>query len=196
LALEWAAEADAVAREHALALVTYVMVPWTQGLALIVQGDHADGYPKLAGAIDLYRSQGGLHIAPSNNMYLAQALMALRRFDEASTLLNEALEIIERTDHRIDEAEVHRVLGELLLQQPSPDWDAAESSFLRALEVARAQEAKGFELRGAMALARLWRSQGKHEQARDLLAPIYGWFTEGFDTKDLKEARALLNQLS
>ena len=103
--------------------------------------------------------------------------------------------LIERTGHRMDEAEVHRVLGELLWQQPTPDWQAAESSFLKALEVARSQEAKGFELRAAMSLARLWQDQGKRSEACDLLAPIYGWFTEGFDTHDLKAARQLLESL-
>ena len=88
------------------------------------------------------------------------------------------------------------MLGELLWQQSVPDWNAAESSFLRALEVARAQQAKGFELRAAMSLARLWRSQGKGKEARDLLAPIYGWFTEGFEARDLREAKALLNEWS
>ena len=117
------------------------------------------------------------------------------RFDEAKALLNKALELIERTGHRIDEAEVHRVLGELLRQQPVPDLDSAESAFLRALEVARAQEAKGFELRAAMGLARLWQSQGKGKEALDLLKPVYDWFTEGFDTKDLIDAKALLDQV-
>lgn len=133
---------------------------------------------------------------PFQYLYLAQALIALMRFDEAKALLNKALELIERTGHRIDEAEVHRVLGELLRQQPVPDLDSAESAFLRALEVARAQEAKGFELRAAMGLARLWRSRGKGKEARELLAPIYRWFTEGFDTKDFKEAKALLEELA
>ena len=82
--------------------------------------------------------------------------------------------------------------GELLWQQPVPDWDAAERAFLRALEVARSQQAKGRELRAAMSLARLWQSQGKRQEAYDLLAPVCDWFTEGFDTKDLKEAKALL----
>jgi tetratricopeptide (TPR) repeat protein len=196
LALEWAAEAHTIAREHALTLMAEQLVPWTEGIALIVQGDHAEGYPKLAGNNAWWRGQGALMQVPLANLYLAQALTALKRFDEARTLLDEALEIIDRTGHRRDEAEVHRVLGELLWQQSGPDWDAAESAFSRALEVARAQQAKGFELRAAMGLARLWQSQGKRSQAHDLLAPIYGWFTEGFDARDLREAKALLEELS
>jgi len=126
---------------------------------------------------------------------LAQAMIALERFDEARTRLDEALEIIDRTGHRTDEAEVHRVLGELLCQQPVPDWDGAERAFLRALEVARSQQAKGWELRAAMGLARLWQTQSKRKEALKLLQPVYNWFTEGFDTKDLKEAKALLDEL-
>jgi predicted ATPase len=90
---------------------------------------------------------------------------------------------------------VHRIRGELHQHGDTPDLPAAEQSFNRALEVARSQEAKGFELRIAMSLARLWRSQGKRGQAYDLLAPIYNWFTEGFGTRDLKEARNLLDEL-
>ena len=121
--------------------------------------------------------------------------MGLKRFAEARTLLDEAVEIIDRTGHRMHEAEVHRVLGELHLQGPTPDLDAAQTSFLKSLEVARAQDAKGWELRAATSLARLWESQGKRREAYELLAPIYNWFTEGFDTKDLKDAKALLEQL-
>ena len=196
LALEWAAEAHGIARDHALTYVAAFSVPWVEGLALILQRDDANGYPKLARACNLWQGQGALHTVPFQYLHLAQALIALMRFDEAKALLNKALELIERTGHRIDEAEVHRVLGELLRQQPVPDLDSAESAFLRALEVARAQEAKGFELRAAMGLARLWRSRGRGKEARELLAPIYGWFTEGFDTKDFKEAKALLEELA
>ena len=94
------------------------------------------------------------------------------------------------------EAEVNRVAGEVLLK--SPEWDAVkvEGYFDRALTIARAQQAKSWELRAAMSMARLWRDQGKRQQAYDLLAPVYGWFTEGFDTLDLKQAKALLDELA
>ena len=85
--------------------------------------------------------------------------------------------------------------GEIALLSPQPDAAKAEAYFERSLEIARAQQAKFWELRTAMSMARLWRDQGKRDEARDLLAPIYGWFTEGFDTRDLKEAKALLNEL-
>jgi predicted ATPase len=93
------------------------------------------------------------------------------------------------------EAEVHRIAGEIALKSPKPDAAKAEEYFERALTVARQQQAKSWELRAAMSLARLWRDQGKRDAASDLLAPVYGWFTEGFDTLDLKEAKALLDEL-
>jgi predicted ATPase len=94
------------------------------------------------------------------------------------------------------ESEVHRVVGELALTATSPDAAKAGSHFERALAVAREQQAKSWELRAAMSMAGLWRDQGKRQQAHDLLAPVYGWFTEGFDTLDLKEAKTLLSDLS
>ena len=90
----------------------------------------------------------------------------------------------------------HRIAGEIALKSPEPDAAKAEAYFERALAVARQQQAKSWELRAAMSLARLWRDQGKVQQARELLAPVYGWFTEGFDTRDLKEAKALLEELA
>jgi predicted ATPase len=93
------------------------------------------------------------------------------------------------------EAEVSRVAGEIVLMPSKPDATKAEAYFERALDVARQQQAKSWELRAAMSLAQLWRDQGKPQQARELLAPVYGWFTEGFDTRDLKEAKALLEEL-
>jgi predicted ATPase len=102
---------------------------------------------------------------------------------------------VETTGERWCEAEVHRVAGEIALKSPEPDAAKAQAYFGRALAVARAQQAKSCELRAAMSAARLWRDQGKPDQARDLLAPIYGWFTEGFDALDLKQAKALLDEL-
>jgi predicted ATPase len=101
----------------------------------------------------------------------------------------------ETTKERWCEAEVNRVAGEITLKSPQPDIAKAQEYFERALTVARAQQAKSWELRAAMSLARLWRDQGKVRQAREVLAPVYGWFTEGFETRDLKEAKALLEEL-
>ena len=110
--------------------------------------------------------------------------------------INEAMTAVETTKERWFEAEVNRVAGEIALISPEPDAPKAEAYFERALEVARAQQAKSWELRAATSMARLWRDQGKPQQARELLAPVYGWFTEGFDTLDLKEAKALLDELA
>jgi predicted ATPase len=109
--------------------------------------------------------------------------------------MGEAMTALETTKERWHEAEVNRIAGEIALLSPEPDVAKAEAYFERALAVARAQQAKSWELRAAMNIARLWRDQDKRNQARDLLAPVYGWFTEGFDTRDLKEAKALLDEL-
>jgi predicted ATPase len=102
---------------------------------------------------------------------------------------------IQTTGETIFEAEVNRIAGEIALRSPTPDQAKAETYLQRALRVSRGQQAKSWELRAAMSLARLWRDQGKVQQARELLAPVYGCFTEGFDTRDLKEAKALLGTL-
>ena len=103
---------------------------------------------------------------------------------------------VETTGERWFEADIHRVAGEIAFKSPEFDAAQAEAHFERALAVARQQRAKSWELRAAMSMARLWRDQGKPQQARELVAPVYGWFTEGFDTLDLKEAKALLGELT
>ena len=125
-----------------------------------------------------------------------QPMRDLGQFDDAWRCIGEAMTAVETTKEKWFEAEVHRIAGEIALMSPEPDAAKAEAYFERALAVARQQQAKSWELRAAMSLARLWRDQGKVQQARELLAPVYGWFTEGFDTRDLKEAKALLEQLS
>jgi predicted ATPase len=102
---------------------------------------------------------------------------------------------VEKTKERWCEAEIYRTAGEIALMSSEPDAAKAEAHFERALAVAREQQAKSWELRAAMSMARLWHDQGKRQQAHDLLAPAYGWFTEGLDTLDLKEAKALLGEL-
>ena len=127
---------------------------------------------------------------------LAKAYAELGRFDEAWRRIGEAVRTMEATKETWCEAEVNRVAGEVALASPERDVTKAEAYFERALAVARQQQAKSWELRASMSLARLWRDQGKVQQARELLAPVYGWFTEGFDTRDLKEAKALLDALA
>jgi len=109
--------------------------------------------------------------------------------------VNEALAFVERTEERFYEAELYRLQGELLLQQSEHSAPAAAASFQKAMTIAHHQQAKSLELRAVMSLSRLWQQQGKKEEARQMLAEIYGWFTEGFDTKDLQEAKELLEEL-
>jgi predicted ATPase len=139
---------------------------------------------------------------------LAEAYGQVGRADEGLCALDEALAHVDKTGERFWEAELHRLRGELLLIQGTGKGNArtaapelpimaeAETRFVRALDIARRQQAKSWELRAAMSLSRLWQHQGKHDAAQQLLAPIYGWFTEGFDTADLQEAKALLEALS
>jgi predicted ATPase len=109
--------------------------------------------------------------------------------------MSEALASVETTGERWLEAEIHRVAGEIALASPERHAVGAETYFERALAIARAQQAKSWELRAATSLARLWGDQGKRQQARALLAPVYGWFSEGFDTLNLKQAKTLLDEL-
>ena len=132
---------------------------------------------------------------PLSLTYLTRAYAELGQFDDAWRSIGEAVTMIETTKESWYEAEVNRLAGEIALMSPEPDAAKAEAYFDRALSVARVQQAKSWELRAAMSMARLWRDQGKRDEARELLAPVYGWFTEGFDTPDLKEAKALLKEL-
>jgi predicted ATPase len=126
---------------------------------------------------------------------MAEAYGRGRRYDEGLAMLEEALALVDQSEERYGEAEIHRLKGELLLRRASPP-EEAEACFRQALDVARRQQAKSLELRAAMSLARLWQQQGRRTEARELLAPVYSWFTEGFDTADLQEAQALLDALA
>ena len=117
------------------------------------------------------------------------------RHEEGLELIDESIASIRETGHRMDESEVHRVKGELLLGKGDGSNSKAQEAYNEAIAVARSQGAKSYELRAATSLAKLWQSQGKRQEAHDLLAPVYDWFTEGFDTADLKEAKALLDNL-
>ena len=126
---------------------------------------------------------------------LAAVYAELGQLNEAWRCIGEAMSIVETAKERWFEAEVNRIAGEIALKSPEQDATKAEAYFQHALAVARQQQAKSWELRAAMSMARLWRDQGKRDEARELLAPVYGWFTEGFDTRDLKDAKALLGEL-
>ncbi len=127
---------------------------------------------------------------------LAESLGQVGQVDEGLAMIDEAQSETDASGQHCFEAEMYRLKGELLLKQPSPDLHQAETCFHQALDVARQQQAKSLELRAATSLARLWQSQDKRQEAYDLLAPVYEWFTEGFDTKDLQEAKALLAELA
>ena len=127
---------------------------------------------------------------------LAEAYGQVRQPEAGLEVLAEALTLVAATEERCWEAELHRLQGALMLLRPSPDVDHAEACFQQALAVAGGQQAKALELRAALSLSRLWQQQGKRGEARQLLAEVYSWFTEGFDTFDLQEAKALLEELS
>jgi predicted ATPase len=167
-----------------------------QGNVLALTGRASDATEMLISGISAYRTTGSTLLLPLHLPRLARAHAALGHFEEAWRCIGEATTAVETTKEKWCEAEVHRVAGEIALKSPEPDAAKAQAYFERALTVARAQQAKSWELRAATSLARLWRDQGKPQQARELLAPVYGWFTEGFDTPDLKEAKAMLDKLT
>jgi class 3 adenylate cyclase/tetratricopeptide (TPR) repeat protein len=144
--------------------------------------------------LNAFRSTQQTVFIPIYLSWLARTYAKLGRFDDAWSCIGEAVTAIETRKETWCEAEVNRVAGEIVLGSPAGDLLKAQAYFERALALAQQQQAKSWELRAAMSLARLWRDQGKVQQARELLAPVYGWFTEGFDTRDLKEAKALLRE--
>jgi predicted ATPase len=168
-----------------------------QGCVMALTGRaSSDAIDMLTAGITARRSTGATLYYPFFLSYLAAAHAELGRHDEAWRCIGEATSTIETTKERWFEAEVDRIAGEIALKSPQPDAAKAQAYFERALAVARQQQAKSLELRAAMSMARLWRDQGKRDEAGELLAPVYGWFTEGFETLDLKEAKALLDELA
>ena len=166
-----------------------------RGQLYALTGKFSDALPLLTSGLKAMRATGATFFLPNYVTFKAMAHSELGQFSDAWRCIDEAKNIIETTKGTIAEAEVNRVAGEIALLSAELDAAKAEGYFQRALAVARQQQAKSWELRAAMSLARLWRDQDKVQQARELLAPVYGWFTEGFDTRDLKEAKALLEEL-
>jgi predicted ATPase len=166
------------------------------GCLFALTGKASDAVQMITSGSAAYRSTGATWFAPTYLSHLARAYADIGQFDNALRSLSEATNAIDATGERWFEAEVYRTAGEISLKSSELDAPKAQRHFERALAVARQQQAKSWELRAAMSLARLWRSQGKVQQARQLLAPVYGWFTEGFDTRDLKDAKALLEELA
>jgi class 3 adenylate cyclase/predicted ATPase len=167
-----------------------------KGNLFAVTGRTLDAIQEITSGLTAFRSTGATLYVPSWLSYLARAYADLGKIDDAWRCIADATAAIEMTKQRWCEAEVNRVAGEITLMSPEPDAAKAQEYFERALAVARQQQAKSWELRAAMSVARLWRDQGKCNEARDLLTPVYNWFTEGFDTWDLKEAKALLGALA
>jgi predicted ATPase len=166
------------------------------GAVLALTGDTAPAVTNLSAGIAQHRSMGSTYLTPYYLTLLAKAQAELGHYDHAWQWHFEAIEAMEKGGEVQHEAEVYRVAGEIALRQPTAGVEKAEAHFNRALDIARTQQAKSWELRAAISLARLWRDQGKVSEARGLLAPVYRWFTEGFGPRDLKEAKALLADLT
>jgi predicted ATPase len=164
-----------------------------RGWLEVNNGNVTGGLCLLRRGSDAHRSTGAESLRPYHIALLARAHEIVGQIEEAATQLDDAMQIVEKTGERWFEAELYRHKGQLLLRQGHTK--AAEELYRKALSIAREQEAKLWELRAATSLARLRRDQGRRAEAHDLLAPVYSWFTEGFDTPDLKEARALLDEL-
>ena len=185
-------ELISVAAEHGFSLYSAAGTI-LRGWAMVKNGYVTEGMALLRSGSTAYRAAGQEAWMPFFVALQAAACEMAGQIEEGLTLLEEAFQIAERTGERWLEAELHRHKGQLLMRQGHAE--AAEELYRQALLIARDQGAKLWELRAAASLARLRRDQGRHAEARELLAPVYSWFTEGFDTPDLKEAKALLEEL-
>ena len=200
---EWAVGSPERAQsltEEIVALSSELGFPFWLGLGMIFQGGSltsiaraGEGLALLTKALAAVRATGAAIYTPLALLFIAEAQAKLGRSHEGLNCLDEAAQIMERTDERKDEAEMHRLRGYLL--SATGNLAAAEHSFQQAVIIAQRQCAKTFELRAATSLARLWRDQGKRAKARDVLAPVYAWFAEGFNTPILQDAKALLDTL-
>jgi predicted ATPase len=185
--------AIALAREHGFPQYEALgLLFW--GWTLAEQGQVEEGVAALRQGMAAQRAAGAAIIRPYSLAMLAEA--SKQEPEVGLAALAEALSLVDATDERWWEGELYRCKGGLLLRQLVPDAQEAEGCFHQALNIARRQEAKSLELRAAMSLGRLWQQQGKRDEAHELLAPVYGWFTEGFDTPDLQEARTLIEELA
>jgi class 3 adenylate cyclase/predicted ATPase len=190
-----AREAVALAAEHGFPYWRATgSLSW--GWALVQRRGIDEGFARINQSLAYFRAKGDAQTVPHALIVLAYVCGQVGDPRKGLQALAEAFVMLERISERRREAENHRLKGELLLQLPGRHLDEAESCFQRALDIARHQQAKSWELRAASSLARLWRDQGRRAEAHDLLAPAYGWFTEGFKTQDLKDAKALLDELA
>jgi predicted ATPase len=189
--------------QETIQLATEKGFPFFIALGTVIHGwslnaqDHVDeGIAQVEEGLIAFQATGAELARATQLCLLAETYGNIDQAEKGIELLDEALELVEKTGLRYDEADMHRLKGELLLRHRVSDPFQAETCFHQALDIARHQQAKSLELRAATSLARLWQSQGKRQDAYDLLAPVYAWFTEGFDTADLKDAKALLDELS
>jgi tetratricopeptide (TPR) repeat protein len=190
---EYADELLSLSEEHGFPLwAAWAMVH--RGSALAELGLAQDGVGLISNGLQIATTIGAVLLRPTGLIVLAEVHSRLEDWANAGKLLDEASLIIKNTDERTHLSDLHRVRADLLIG--TGDLIEGERSYQQAISVALGQNAKVPELRAATRLARLWRDQGKRDEARDLLAPVYGWFTEGFDTLDLKEAKELLNELA
>jgi predicted ATPase len=190
---EYAEVANILSTEQGFAQFL-AMGTWRRGVALVKQG-HEEGIAVMRQGATARQSTGASEI-PAMLLYDAEVSQAMGRNAEGLHILAEALALVDKTGERNYEAELHRLKGELLLQQNADNQSEAEACFQHAITIAQSQQAKSWELRASTSLARLWHQQGKSQEAYDLLAPVYNWFTEGFDTADLQEAKVLLEVLA
>ena len=183
-----------ISREYGLAFFS-VTGAASNACALARIGDLQTGAAGIREALAKCAEQGIKLLTTIHRGLLAELEAEAQDVEAALARIDEALALAAETGEHWTDAFLYRVRGEILLKRNPVNVAAAEEAFLTAIAVAQQQKAKSFELRAAMSMARLWRDQGKRDEARELLAPVYGWFTEGFDTIDLKEAKALLDEL-
>jgi tetratricopeptide (TPR) repeat protein len=191
-----AEEIERLGRENSLPMLCVILAPFCYGQALIRNGKPAEGIAPLRAGIALWEATGGKARTPTLKAFLAEAMALTGDLDNALHLIDEAITQVERPGwgERIHYAEILRLKGWMFSLKGH--LEGAERNFLASLQWARRQQAKMWELRTSTSLARLWQSQEKCQKAYELLAPVYAWFTEGFDTKDLLEAKALLDELA
>jgi ATP/maltotriose-dependent transcriptional regulator MalT len=191
-----AEEIERLGRENSLPVLWEFMAPTGVGFALIREGKAAEGVARLKAGLAVWDASGGKVYSPYGKSFLAEGMALTGDLDNALHLIDEQVEQVERPgwEERHYYAEILRLKGWIFSLKG--DLQGAEKNYLASLDWARQQQAKSWELRTSTSLAKLWQSQGKRKKAHDLLAPIYNWFTEGFDTKDLKEAKTLLAELA
>ena len=187
--------ARTVAEDQSIGFYLHGLIPawWAQGA--VGQVAPEDIVTAMEGGLLMLEGAGLQSNVPFLLAVMAQALAKAGRYEEACSVIERAFAMLEANEDHFNEPELYRIAGDLARDRPGGNIIQAEEKYHLAIDAAQSQSAKSWELRAATSLAKLWQSQGKNQEAHDLLAPIYDWFTEGFDTADLKEAKALLEEL-